>query len=104
MQRFFEKRLEISIFWLTFATETKNKQVMSIYIETISHGNTILGVGSIWSTKKKAVNFLNMVCKEQEEQGAKIVEHDELFLSYIPKYNKNSEEVVSLLIQERPVG
>lgn len=89
---------------LTFATETKNKKVMSIYIETISHGNTIVGVGSIWSTKKKAVNFLNMVCKEQEEQGAKIVEHDELFLSYIPKYNKNSEDVVSLLIQERLVG
>ena len=96
--------LFVSFVLLYFATETKNKQVMSIYIETISHGNTIVGVGSIWSTKKKAVNFLNMVCKEQEEQGAKVVEHEELFLSYIPKYNKSSEEVVSLLMQERLVG
>jgi hypothetical protein len=96
--------LFVSFVLLYFANETKNKQVMSIYIETISHGNTIVGVGSIWSTKKKAVNFLNMVCKEQEEQGGQIVEHDELFLSYIPKYNKNSEEVVSLLMQERLVG
>lgn len=87
-----------------FATETKNKQVMSIYIETISHGNTIVGMGSIWSAKKKAVNFLKSVRKEVEEQGGQIVEHDELFLSYIPKYNKNSEEVVSLLMQERLVG
>lgn len=84
--------------------ETTKNDMKQIFVETISHGNTIVGVGSIWSTKKKAVNFLNMVCKEQEEQGAKIVEHDELFLSYIPKYNKNSEEVVSLLIQERLVG
>lgn len=104
MQRFFEKRLHNPNFWLTFATETKNKQVMSIYIETISHGNTIVGVGSIWSTKKKAVNFLKSVRKEVEEQGGQIIEHDELFLSYIPKYNKNSEEVVSLLMQERLVG
>ena len=87
-----------------FATETKNKQVMSIYIETISHGNTIVGVVSIWSTKKKAVNFLKSVRKEVEEQGGQIVEHDELFLSYIHKYNKNTEEVVSLLMQERLVG
>ena len=89
---------------LTFATETKNKKVMSIYIETISHGNTIVGVGSIWSTKKKAVNFLKSVRTEVEEQGGQIIEHEELFLSYIPKYNKNSDEVVSLLIQERLVG
>ena len=87
-----------------FATETKNKQVMSIYIETISHGNTIVVVGSVWSTKKKAVNFLKSVRKEVEEQGGQIVEHDELFLSYIPEYNKNSEEVVSLLMEERLVG
>ena len=50
---------------LYFATETKNKQVMSIYIETISHGNTIVGVGSVFSSRKKAVAHCKQIAKEQ---------------------------------------
>lgn len=66
MQRFFEKLLHNSIFWLTFATETKNKQVMKeIYIETIYHGNTIAGVGSVFSSRKKAVAHCKQIAKEQ---------------------------------------
>lgn len=74
MQRFFEKRLHNSNFWLTFATETKNKQVMKeIYIETIYHGNTIAGVGSVFSSRKKAVAH----CKEiAQEQGVQMYEDD----------------------------
>ena len=74
MQRFFEKRLHNPIFWLTFATETKNKQVMKqIFIEEIYHDCQLAGVGFAFSSRKKAVNF----CKElAQEQGVQMYEDD----------------------------
>ena len=74
MQRFFEKRLEMSIFWLTFATETKNKQVMKqVFIEEIYHDCKLQTVGFVFSSRKKAVAH----CKEiAQEQGVQMYEDD----------------------------
>ena len=102
MQRFFEKRLHNSNFWLTFATETKNKQVMKIYIERIMNCNgkeiELVGIGSIFSNKRAAVNFLRKV---KSEMGGFVTSYSEedLSISY-----KTFRGLMHLEFEERLVA
>ena len=90
MQRFFEKRLHNSIFWLTFATETKNKQVMKqVYIEEIFQDGKLVTVGSVFSSKIKALAHIAKINKEQKNT----VLHNEPSVGFGITYTANNVTV-----------
>lgn len=82
--------MEISIFWLTFATETKNKQVMKqVYIEEIFQDGKLVSVGSVFSSKPKAVARIAQINKEQK----RTILHDEPSVGFGITYTANNVTV-----------